>query len=118
MADLLNIGISGLRVHQTALSVTGHNITNVNTEGYSRQDIDVVSQSPQFIGGLWVGSGAQVEDVQRVYDEFLVDQLRVDTSTYSEVKSLALNAGQIDSLMADPGTGLSLIHISEPTRPY
>lgn len=106
MADLLNIGISGLRVHQTAMSVTGNNITNVNTEGYSRQDLDVISQSSQFIGGLWVGSGAEVQDIKRVYDEFLVDQLRVDTSTYTELESLTLNAGQIDSLMADPGTGL------------
>ena len=106
MADLLNIGISGLKVHQTALSVTGQNITNVNTEGYSRQDLEIVSQSPQFLGGLWIGSGAEVQDVQRVYDQFLVDQLRIDTSTYTELDALTLNAGQIDSLMADPGTGL------------
>ncbi len=106
MADLLNIGISGLKVHQTALSVVGHNITNVNTEGYSRQDINVVSQTPQFLGGIWVGSGAQIDDVRRVYDEFLVDQLRKDTSTFESLDSLTLNAEQIDSLMADPGTGL------------
>ena len=106
MADLLSIGISGLKVHQTALAVTGSNITNVNTEGYSRQEVDVVSNSSQFLGGIWVGSGARIDDVQRVYDEFLVDQLRIDTSTFSELDSLELNAGQIDSLMADPGTGL------------
>ncbi|MEY8247981.1 MAG: flagellar hook-associated protein FlgK [Bermanella sp.] len=106
MADLLNIGISGLKVHQTALAVTGHNITNVNTEGYSRQDINVVSQTPQFLGGIWVGSGAQIDDVRRVYDEFLVDQVRKDTSTFEGLDSLTLNAEQIDSLMADPGTGL------------
>ncbi len=106
MADLLSIGISGLKVHQTALAVTGNNITNVNTEGYSRQEVDVVSNTPQFLGGIWVGSGARIDDVQRVYDEFLVDQLRVDTSNFSELDSLQLNAGQIDSLMADPGTGL------------
>ena len=106
MADLLSIGISGLKVHQTALAVTGNNITNVNTEGYSRQEVDVVSNTPQFLGGIWVGSGARIDDVQRVYDEFLVDQLRIDTSNFSELDSLELNAGQIDSLMADPGTGL------------
>ncbi len=106
MADLLGIGISGLKVHQTALAVTGNNITNVNTEGYSRQEIDVVSNTPQFIGGIWVGSGASIDDVQRVYDQFLVDQLRIDSSNFSQLDSLQLNAGQIDSLMADPGTGL------------
>ena len=106
MADLLNIGISGLKIHQTALAVAGHNITNVNTEGYSRQDVNIVSNTPQFLGGIWVGSGGSVDDVRRIYDEFLVDQVRKDTSTFESLDSLTLNAEQIDSLMADPGTGL------------
>ena len=37
MADLLNIGLSGLSASKTSLSVTGHNISNVNTPGFSRQ---------------------------------------------------------------------------------
>ncbi len=37
MADLLNIGLSGLSAAKTKLSVTGHNITNINTPGYTRQ---------------------------------------------------------------------------------
>jgi len=106
MADILDIGISGLRVHQTALTVTGHNITNANTEGYSRQDIVVTAQTPQFSGGVWLGNGAIVDDVRRIYDEFLVSQLVKDTSTFNELETLANNAGQIDSLLADPGTGL------------
>ena len=38
MADLLNIGLSGLAANKTSLAVTGHNITNINTPGFSRQD--------------------------------------------------------------------------------
>ena len=106
MADILAIGISGLRVHQTALTVTGHNITNANTEGYSRQDIVVTAQTPQFNGGVWLGNGATIEDVRRIHDEFLQRQLVSDTSTFNELETLANNAGQIDSLLADPGTGL------------
>ncbi|MBV1929335.1 MAG: flagellar basal body protein, partial [Gammaproteobacteria bacterium] len=40
MADLLGIASSGLGAIQQALSTTGHNIANVNTEGYSRQIAD------------------------------------------------------------------------------
>lgn len=106
MADLLQVGISGLRAHQTALTVTGHNITNAGTEGYSRQEVNFTENNPQFNGGVWVGNGVSVASVRRVYDEFLNEQLRRDTSTFNEFDTLATNAGQIDSLLADPGTGV------------
>lgn len=47
MADLLNIGLSGLSVSKTSLAVTGHNITNVNTPGFSRQDAVQATNTPQ-----------------------------------------------------------------------
>ncbi|GAA6134909.1 hypothetical protein NBRC116188_16990 [Oceaniserpentilla sp. 4NH20-0058] len=106
MANLLNIGISGLRVHQTALTVTGHNIANVDTEGYSRQEATITNNNPQFAGGVWIGGGAMVQDVRRVFDEFLVGQLQKDTSTFNYFETLTSNAEQIDKLLADPGTGI------------
>ncbi len=106
MADLLNIGISGLSVHQTALTITGHNIANVDTEGYSRQDVNIINQNPQYQDGFWVGSGASVDDVRRIYDEFLVGQLQKDTATFNYFDTLSANAEQIDKLLADPSTGI------------
>lgn len=55
MADLLNIGLSGLSAAKTNLSVVGHNITNVNTPGYSRQDTVQVTRPPQFSGAGFIG---------------------------------------------------------------
>ena len=106
MADLLGIGISGLKAQQTALAVTGHNITNAGTEGYSRQRVEFNENTPQFQGGVWTGNGVNVDSIERVYDEFLTEQLRRDTSIFNEFDTLALNASQIDSLLADPGTGI------------
>jgi len=106
MADLLNIGISGLRVHQTSLTVTGNNIANVATEGYSRQDATIISNSSQNVGGNWIGSGARVDSVQRIYDEFLVSQLQKDSANFNFFETLSVNAGQVDKLLADPSTGI------------
>jgi flagellar hook-associated protein 1 FlgK len=106
VADILDIGISGLKAQQTALAVTGHNITNAGTEGYSRQRVEFNENTPQFQGGVWTGNGVNVDSIERVYDEFLTEQLRRDTSIYNEFDALALNASQIDSLLADPGTGI------------
>ncbi|MCP5335070.1 MAG: flagellar hook-associated protein FlgK [Oceanospirillaceae bacterium] len=106
MAGILEIGISGLKLHQAALTSTGHNIANADTEGYSRQEVVISSNSPQFKSGSWVGSGAALTDIRRVFDEFLVSQLRKDTTSYKSLDTLATNAEQIDSLLADPGTGI------------
>ncbi len=106
MADILDIGISGLRAQKTALTVVGHNIANANTEGYSRQEAVFNENNPQFIGGHWMGSGTQIETVRRIHDQFLTQQYRTDTSTFNQLKSLSENAGQVDSLLADAGTGL------------
>ena len=106
MADLLGIGISGLKAQQVALTVTGHNITNAGTEGYSRQTINFEENNPQFTNGVWTGNGVSVDSIERVYDEFLTEQLQRDTSTFNEFDTLSLNASQIDSLLADSGTGI------------
>lgn len=106
MADILQIGISGLRASQAALTVTGHNIVNAGTEGYSRQVLSQSATSPQKMGGNWMGTGVSIDSVQRVYDQFLTSQLWRDTASFNHFEVLANNAGQIDSLLADVGTGI------------
>lgn len=106
MGNILDIGISGLRSQQAALTITGNNITNAGTEGYSRQEVSFSENRSQFQGGVWIGSGVSVDSVRRVYDEFLTEQLRRDTSTFNQFNALSINAGQINSLLADSGTGV------------
>ncbi|MAQ99470.1 MAG: flagellar hook-associated protein FlgK [Oceanospirillaceae bacterium] len=106
MGNILDIGISGLRAHQKALSVTGNNITNAGVEGYSRQEVTFSENDAQYLGGTWVGSGVNVDSVRRVYDQFITEQLRKDTSSFFQYSAMASNAGQIDSLLADTGTGI------------
>jgi flagellar hook-associated protein 1 FlgK len=60
MADLLNIGLSGLAANKTSLAVTGHNITNINTPGFSRQDTIQATRTPEFSGAGYIGSGTSV----------------------------------------------------------
>jgi len=71
MADLLSTGISGLLASQVGLSTVGHNISNVNTAGYTRQTTTFNARSPQFNGGFYVGQGADAVSVQRAYSQFL-----------------------------------------------
>ncbi|WP_336315527.1 flagellar hook-associated protein FlgK [Stutzerimonas stutzeri] len=107
MADLLSIGLSGLAASKTQLSITGHNITNVNTPGYSRQDATQATRSPQFSGAGYIGSGTTLVDVRRTYSEFLTSQLRSSTSLSADVEAYKSQINQLDSLLAGTTTGIT-----------
>lgn len=107
MADLLNIGLSGLSASKSQLSITGHNISNVNTPGYSRQDASQATRTPQFSGAGYVGSGTTLVEIRRTYSEFLTSQLRSSTSLSSDVEAYKSQINQLDSLLAGSTTGIT-----------
>ncbi|WP_152221956.1 flagellar hook-associated protein FlgK [Pseudomonas sp. SCB32] len=107
MSDLLSIGLSGLRSSQTSLTVTGHNITNVNTPGYSRQQSVQQTGIPQYSGAGYIGSGSQVVDVRRLASDFLFSQVRSATSQTNELSAFQGQIEQLDALLSDTTTGIS-----------
>lgn len=107
MADLIRTAISGLRLSQLSLSITGQNIVNANTEGFSRQSVIAETGPASFTGSAYVGSGVAVADVRRNSEQFLFDQVSRDTSLYNEFTNYLGNVSQIDNLLADPQTGVA-----------
>jgi flagellar hook-associated protein 1 FlgK len=78
----LTIGLSGAWAQQKALDVTGHNISNVNTPGYSRQGISHATSTPTRYGQsgngnmMTVGTGVDVQDIRQYRDYFLDQKLK------------------------------------------
>ena len=107
MADVLNIGTSALVSLQRAISTTGHNIANVNTEGYSRQRVELAAREARPSGGGFIGSGVSVAAVTRSYDQFLADDVIDRSSSAAGAGALADLNGRVDSILADPATGLA-----------
>ena len=107
MADLLNIGLSGLQVNRTQLSVTGHNISNVNTPGFTRQEAVQTTRLGQFSGAGYIGSGTTLADVRRMYNEFLTVQVRASTALSSDAESYLSQINQLDALLAGETTGIT-----------
>ncbi|MDF1884283.1 flagellar hook-associated protein FlgK [Sulfurimonas sp. SAG-AH-194-C21] len=70
----LNIGYSGLSAAQVGINTTGNNITNAEVEGYTRKRVIQGAQTPLFSGAGNVGNGTRVEDIQRVFDNFVFDR--------------------------------------------
>jgi flagellar hook-associated protein 1 FlgK len=104
--SLLGIGITGLNVSQTALQVTGNNISNANNPAYSRQRVELATLPEQLRGAGYVGAGAQLEDISRLVDDFLTKQIRLDTSSLNSLSVASANIGQLDTLLADEFSSL------------
>lgn len=107
MASIFDVGSSALNSLQRAISTTGNNIANVNTEGYSRQQVEFSSRTPDYIGGLALGTGVEVSAIRRAYDQFLTADVQARTSSSSYYNLYAGTAEQIDNLMADPATSIT-----------
>ena len=104
--DLFNIGVSGLRAQQAALAVTGQNITNASTPGYSRQRVEISTQTSGTQGSSFQGAGARLSQVERVADAFASNQLRQDTALFGELNMLASQISQVESMLLDETGGL------------
>ena len=80
MSDLLTIGSSGISAYQRALATVSNNIANVNTDGYTRQDVAITSNQPIQKGSGYIGSGARFDSVRRQFDAFIESNLRNSNS--------------------------------------
>ena len=107
MADLLSTGVSGLLAFQRALDTTSHNISNVGTDGYSRQRVLIGTRPAQAYGNGWVGQGANVQTTQRVYDEFVAQQTRSTSSSLEHLDIYASNAERLNNMFGDSSNGLT-----------
>lgn len=106
MVDLLGLGLSGLRTSRNNISVTGHNISNIDTPGYSRQRA-IQGTNPAFgTGNGYYGTGAHTQTVQRIVDSYTIHQVRVDTSRYKELESYLKNASELDNLLSNENSAL------------
>ncbi|KOS66662.1 flagellar hook protein FlgK [Lysinibacillus contaminans] len=99
----------GLFTQQTALYTTGHNISNANTLGYSRQRVNMQAtpgfptpglNSPTYPGHL--GTGVETGSIQRIRDEFVDRQFRQETNKLGYWESRTKSISQMEDIMNEP----------------
>lgn len=78
---VMNLAGNALLAHQKAINVTGNNIANVNTPGYSRQKLLLETKSPMQSSIGLMGTGVEADSVERVYDRFLGVQINSESET-------------------------------------
>jgi flagellar hook-associated protein 1 len=107
MANMLSTATSGLLAFRRSLDTTSHNIANVNTDGYSRQRVQIVTRTPEALASGFVGNGADVRTVERIYNQFVATQARVTSSGLERLNVFTEQANSLNNLFADSQSGLS-----------
>lgn len=103
----LSIGLSGAWAQQKALDVTGHNISNVNTPGYTRQGINTASSIPSRYGisgngnPMTVGTGVDVQEIKQYRDFFLDQKLKRENTSLGYWEARKNSVQELETIFND-----------------
>lgn len=107
-----NASKSGLFAAQRALDITGHNIANINTRGYTRQRLEQAASNPlKLPGGQgMLGTGVDTTKIHQLRNEFLDYKYRDESSTLGFWDAKADGLAFIESIMNEPSeTGIATV---------
>ena len=80
ISSLLSIGSRAMSASYAQLTVTGNNIANANTAGYSRQNVELATAFSQQTGSGFFGKGVDVATVSRAHSDFLTREAATTAS--------------------------------------
>lgn len=98
-----DLSTRALRAFQMAIQTISHNISNVNTPGYSRQRVIFGTENADFDGRFYTGRGVKVLGVERLRDEFLEAQFRRETGGKNQADATVSAYKLAENLLAEPG---------------
>lgn len=112
-----NIATRGLFAQQQAISTTSHNISNANTDGYSRQRVTLETSRPFPMPSMnnaaepgQLGTGVDVASVDRIRDSFLDYQVRVENGVNGQFSGRDKFLSEVENVMNEPtDTGISTL---------
>ncbi len=106
-SGIYSIGVSALQNAQLGLATTSHNISNAGTDGYSRQRTVQASNIPVLTGAGYVGQGAHVSTIERVYSSFISKQINSAQAKVSSLEAYSTELTYLNSVLSDTDSGLS-----------
>jgi flagellar hook-associated protein FlgK len=107
MSDILGISSNAVSAYQMALSTVSNNIANVNTEGYSRQDVVLQDTAPTKSANTYFGTGVALQQVKRQFDAFAESNLRNSASDLNAQQPMVDYTSRVMNVMGDSSLGLS-----------
>jgi flagellar hook-associated protein 1 FlgK len=106
ISTLLNIGQRALQANYAALQVTGNNVANANTPGYSRQSVELATSFSQQTGAGFFGKGVDVTTVTRAHNDFLTREAATSASIAAADAARSAQLQQLESVFPIGESGL------------
>lgn len=107
ITSILNIGSGALNVSQTELDTTAHNISNANTDGYTRQEVETEASSPiQTVYG-YIGTGVTISAIQGVRDAYISEQVNNINSDLSQANIEQQTGSTIEGIFNETSNSTS-----------
>ena len=104
--SLLNVGSRALLANQAAIQTAGHNIANVNTTGYSRQNVVLATMPGQLTGGGYIGKGVDIQTVLRNHSDLLSRQANAAAATDAGDSARLERLKQLQDVFSGGAAGL------------
>jgi flagellar hook-associated protein 1 FlgK len=108
----LNAATTALWAQRRGLDVTGQNLANINTEGYSRQRVDLQAIGGSVVPAFYstsngIGAGVSADDVQRIRDAFLEGRGHTEHANSARLLVESDTLEQVETAFREPGdTGI------------
>ena len=106
--DTLSTLKRAMNTQQAAINTTSHNMSNVNTEGYSRQRVDMTTSRPYNMytpsGIMQLGTGVDISSISRIRDMFLDVQIRDEYSNLGKYEARDEFASEIETITLEPSS--------------
>lgn len=103
----LNTALSALYAQRRALDITGQNVANVNTEGYSRQRVELspvenVTEPARYSLSSGVGDGVRITGVTRLHNEFMTNRTRSERGLNEYLQAHKTVYTNIEQALGEP----------------
>lgn len=102
ITSLLNVAKGALMTHQRAIDVTGHNIANVTTPGYTRQRLAIEAQIPLRTPQGTIGTGVTDDGVFSTRNSFLDASFRREQGVFAHADTLRDLMGRVEDVFGEP----------------
>jgi flagellar hook-associated protein 1 FlgK len=107
LTSALGVATQSLLAQEAAIAVTNNNISNANTQGYSREIINFSENAPTEDGSASVGAGVDVQSITSVQDQLLSLAIQQQTSQQSGANAQVNTLNEIQTLFPSSGSSLS-----------
>lgn len=98
----LTTAITGMQSNQKALEVTGHNISNLSTAGYTRQQAILATANTQYVINNWVEMGARVQEIRQIRNSFLDGLYRKEVNAYGYWEARYNSVKDLEAILGEP----------------